>query len=230
VSKEILFICGPDSLPNEKLRDALVSRELFLSSTARNSVDRAKSARVRFSAATRIHRLQYQRLVVQLRHLRKLRKLPLNTSTSFDLLKLIGLTVDLEATDPRDKLYALLGIDDVCDINVSVNYGHPVSKVYTDFAINYITARSSLEILSHAGIGFGSRDQQIPSWVPDLRNLSVSGHDITTTAQCASGRRKAKVLIDNNRSLPFLITTGLVCDIVSGSASSEAIRGQQHER
>jgi hypothetical protein len=230
VSKEIFFICGPDSLSNKKLRDALMSRELFLSSTARNSVDWAKTARVRYSAATRIHRLQYQRLVVQLRHLRKRRKLPLNTLKSFDLLKLIMLTADLEATDPRDKLYALLGIDDVCDINVSVDYGHLVSKVYTDFAINYITARSSLEILSQARIGFGSRDQQIPSWVPDLRNISVNGQDISTTAHCASGSRKARALIDNTRSLPFLITTGLVCDIVSGSASTEEIWGPQHEQ
>jgi len=74
-----------------------------------------------------------------------------------DLLELLRSTATCEATNPKDKLYALLGMDVVKDVIVKPNYGDSVEKVFTDFAVNCIQTRSTIEILHIAGIGLGSQ-------------------------------------------------------------------------
>jgi hypothetical protein len=48
---------------------------------------------------------------------------------------LITLTRDLQTTDPKDRLYGLLGINEGNDIQVSVKPHITISNLYRDFAI-----------------------------------------------------------------------------------------------
>jgi hypothetical protein len=48
----------------------------------------------------------------------------------FDLLYLLEITRHLDATDPRDKIYALLGVDEVQDISIDPDYTKSTSEVY----------------------------------------------------------------------------------------------------
>lgn len=71
---------------------------------------------------------------------------------------------DFEASDPRDKLYALLGL--VAEQNpgsIIADYGKPVQSVFTDFATAYLLS-SRLDIF--AGVS-SQRMAGLPSWVPD---------------------------------------------------------------
>ncbi|KAI0002681.1 heterokaryon incompatibility protein-domain-containing protein [Xylariaceae sp. FL0662B] len=90
------------------------------------------------------------------------------------LLELLFLTRNFQATDPRDKLFALVGLaNDVHSIDWEVlpNYSLAASEVYHRFALWYITRRRNVEMFS-----FGvNRDappivglETLPSWVPDL--------------------------------------------------------------
>lgn len=123
-----------------------------------------------------------------------------------DLLTLLRWTSDMKATDPKDKLYALLGVDKVRDITVLPNYNDTKSTVYTDFAASYIKTRSTLELLCNAGIGIGDRDPELPSWVPDfslpeVSQFSAQGNILTSDFNCAAGSHKSDPLINLTHSL-----------------------------
>jgi hypothetical protein len=66
---------------------------------------------------------------------------------NFDLPYLVELTNDLDATDPRDKIYALLGVDEVQDISIDPGYTKSTSEVYRNFVGKYIETRHDLSII-----------------------------------------------------------------------------------
>ncbi|RFU79323.1 heterokaryon incompatibility [Trichoderma arundinaceum] len=91
-----------------------------------------------------------------------------------DLLELLFLTRGFQATDPRDKLFALVGLaGDVLssDWEVTPNYNLSVAEVYHRFALWHLTRKRQFGIFS-----FGRSQNRspfpeleaLPSWVPDL--------------------------------------------------------------
>src|SRR5437016_10532826 len=88
---------------------------------------------------------------------------------SIDLPFMLELTKPLESTDPRDKIYALLGVDEVKDIILVPDYTKSISQVYTEF--KYIRTEQDLSIVCEGGIGILRVEPllELPSWVPDFR-------------------------------------------------------------
>lgn len=72
-----------------------------------------------------------------------------------------------KATDPRDKIYGLmgLGIGGVTDI-IHPDYTLPVEKVFEDFVIALLHQTRNLDVLSHLQNG-RQQDLTLPSFVPD---------------------------------------------------------------
>lgn len=69
------------------------------------------------------------------------------------------------ATDPRDKLYGILGLaDERDDPGLQPDYTLSVEEVYTRLAKTIITRTQSLDCLGSAGL---ERNHKVPSWVPD---------------------------------------------------------------
>ncbi|KAF2260778.1 HET-domain-containing protein [Lojkania enalia] len=84
----------------------------------------------------------------------------------FTLLELLNQHRDCEATDPRDKIYGLLGLaGDVDTIGVQPSYTSPPQGVYTDLVRKHVTATSSLDILCE--VRHPRKLAGLPSWVPD---------------------------------------------------------------
>ncbi|GAW23816.1 hypothetical protein ANO14919_133930 [Xylariales sp. No.14919] len=80
-----------------------------------------------------------------------------------------------QATDPRDKVYGLLGIVDDAD-NISINYSSSAETVYEESTRGIISKTRNLDLFCHtiqvsneSGLrGRGSsRLPSLPSWVPD---------------------------------------------------------------
>ncbi|KAH7370058.1 heterokaryon incompatibility protein-domain-containing protein [Rhexocercosporidium sp. MPI-PUGE-AT-0058] len=70
-------------------------------------------------------------------------------------------------TDPRDRLYALLGI--CCDgEDLNVDYSKSVQEVYADWAWSHIKETSRLEVFSLGNITI-SLAAGLPSWVPSIQ-------------------------------------------------------------
>jgi hypothetical protein len=84
-----------------------------------------------------------------------------------NLLSVLHRTQDSSCSDPRDKLYAILGLCESTD-DVEVDYSISVSSVYRKWALNRISRTRSLDILSacvHSG-----RVNGLPSRVPNLQS------------------------------------------------------------
>jgi Heterokaryon incompatibility protein (HET) len=81
----------------------------------------------------------------------------------------------LESSDPRDKVYAVLGVSSEIDITndrIAVDYSKTVEQVYTDLAQYMIYSTSSYDILSCVGrrlLEQGNPAPQWGSWIADWR-------------------------------------------------------------
>lgn len=83
------------------------------------------------------------------------------------LLNLLSLGRLGGATDPRDKIYAFLGLaTDVEDGSLAPNYHFSQWRIFTQVAIWYILKYNNLDIFSHCFPNNLGSDN-LPSWVPD---------------------------------------------------------------
>jgi hypothetical protein len=86
------------------------------------------------------------------------------------LLWLTNHFANTKASDPRDKVYALLGLA-TDHVNVVPDYGRSVAEVYIDTAREMITSPGNLDVLcacEKQGI-----TEELPSWVPDWTAKSM---------------------------------------------------------
>ena len=87
------------------------------------------------------------------------------------LLHLMDSFAPNEATDPRDKVYALLGLaTDNHSESMIPNYESPVSVVYAESVKDIISREGNLQVLSYCSGLFTTRDTALPSWAPDWKS------------------------------------------------------------
>ncbi|RDW69991.1 hypothetical protein BP5796_08388 [Coleophoma crateriformis] len=87
------------------------------------------------------------------------------------LVAMLAYIGDSDATDPRDRLYSLLGLCDQADRQLvkEPDYELPVEELYTNLVISFVKKFRNLDIICFAHL-FRSRDPSrnlVPSWVPD---------------------------------------------------------------
>jgi hypothetical protein len=102
-----------------------------------------------------------------------------------NFLMCVGAVRFRKATDPRDKIYGLLGlgIDDTPD-HVQTDYTQSVEKVYESFVHLLLSHTKNLDILSHVRTDRQSH-MKLPSFVPDwsLDLSDLSKADITAWSE-----------------------------------------------
>jgi Heterokaryon incompatibility protein (HET) len=98
----------------------------------------------------------------------------------------------LTASDPRDLVFALLGLaDDAADLNIQPDYSKSCQAVFTEVARAFLT-QGRLEILSLCQ--FTKLQTELPSWVPDW--VAEIGPQILINRVpqfCASGKSQPQV-------------------------------------
>ncbi|VUC31274.1 unnamed protein product [Clonostachys rosea] len=75
-----------------------------------------------------------------------------------------------ESSDPRDKIYALLNLCDLDQLDITPDYSKSVQQVYQDTAAAIIRKEKSLDILNDVrrSMKASSISASLPSWVPDF--------------------------------------------------------------
>ncbi|KDN65596.1 putative HET domain-containing protein [Colletotrichum sublineola] len=82
-------------------------------------------------------------------------------------------TRTLLSTDPRDKLFALIGVSDISYL-LKADYSKPARDIYMDFTRSLIQRDRNLELLLTAGPWNpdNGADIGLPSWTPDYRGMN----------------------------------------------------------
>lgn len=122
--------------------------------------------------------------------------------------------------DPRDRIYAMLGMrnEDGPGFIVDVNYAQQPSQVFIDIARKIIRSQKSLRICADAPERVsGTEVANLPSWVPDWsRSPSASSFELLNPAQSyfsASCGRDHRDYVQNSS---ILETRGKLVDTVVG--------------
>lgn len=87
------------------------------------------------------------------------------------LLTLLRLTRLYQATDPRDNVFALLGLTtdnrDPDGKGSFIDYSVEANNLFWSLAVDHLTQGDSLEYLSYTGLSSAYPDSPLPSWVAD---------------------------------------------------------------
>ncbi|KAI1419424.1 hypothetical protein F5Y12DRAFT_778060 [Xylaria sp. FL1777] len=117
-----------------------------------------------------------------------------HTSISLSFEGLVDSVSRYEATDPRDRIYAMGNIIADSDRWFEVDYRIPWQILYTDIAQRFLKA-DALLYLRNAGRVRQEADTALPSWVPDYRYKEESDYMISGTALWKAGGNSHAALI-----------------------------------
>lgn len=92
---------------------------------------------------------------------------PGTTQIRFPLCDLLALFMKSEASNPRDRLFAFLGLAaDGDESSLRPDYDESVESVFLRYAKYFVTKGHGIKLLYQAA-GISAREIQVPSWVPD---------------------------------------------------------------
>lgn len=96
------------------------------------------------------------------------------------LIEVLGRFKFADATDPRDKIYGLLGL--VTERHgVKVDYNRPWHLIFADLCVYFIESSKSLDIICQnpwTTVPLAPRDAELPTWVASFTSKDLSGlHD-----------------------------------------------------
>ncbi len=93
---------------------------------------------------------------------------PLVSAPTRDLLTMLHMTRNCSSTDPRDKIYGLLGlVGERLQSLIPIDYSQSVDEVMTRAAAAIIISREDFEILAYASLRVRRTQKSLPTWVPD---------------------------------------------------------------
>jgi hypothetical protein len=134
---------------------------------------------------------------------------PLNRKGDLD--KILQLIRKADATDPRDKVYGILGLLDTGSLSsINPNYSLSVQQVYTEFIQKTVLETGRLEHILFGGL---ARDGW-PSWVPDWRQSFQRRHFRYLRACQASLALPNKFQFSRRGGIDILTCSGFKVDTV----------------
>jgi hypothetical protein len=206
IADRMVFCCGKDRIDN--LVEVAAHTLYYKYVQARD----AKSVHADFWREKMLRSYGVQNLLVDFRRRRQFRQE--DYPNRYQLLPMIVRTRLAESTDPRDRIYSLLGLAnemfqgtpvDIVPSALIVDYQVPVAEVYASFVRSVVQATRRLEILGVCTPHTRTPDGLIQrSWVPDWTNgQSIVGILVTE-------------ILNSDKDTPYTFTydatPGVYCD------------------
>ena len=96
--------------------------------------------------------------------------------TPISLFEALNLSRKALATDPRDKIFALLGLCHDGSTFVPVpNYRQPLESIIADMSKNMMMLNKSLDAICLRGISQDQSTSPVPTWAPNWQRLWIGG-------------------------------------------------------
>ena len=180
----VLFVAGRETMSWDKVEEWLGTEQYVkrygVPDAFHGPISHDSSARTMFNYSIAYPQiLSHQRRIMQ-------GKLPntdigRNTNWGASAMDVLARFRYTQATDPRDKIYALLGLMSAT-LDIEVSYTKSVPDVYTDVARKLMTSQKNLDLLCQGPWELGQGDAEsiyerrtdLPSWCPDFSNPGQS--------------------------------------------------------
>lgn len=89
------------------------------------------------------------------------------------LLELLRITsTNFACTDPRDRIFALLGITNDTKLSIQADYNKTPEEVYSEATMYLIETENNIDMLLDQRVS--RSNSSLPTWVPDFMNLKNS--------------------------------------------------------
>lgn len=127
-----------------------------------------------------------------------------NYDRPLPLLEFLGIlyrTRFFKSTDPKDKLYGIIGLVSFVDYQIQPHYEWSRQQVYTGFFRTLLETTKKLQIMCLSGISSveAGHTCTLPSWVPHLDcTMSAVGFDLPQGGNKAAGDSMAEAHISQN--------------------------------
>ncbi|KAL2075158.1 hypothetical protein VTL71DRAFT_100 [Oculimacula yallundae] len=109
-------------------------------------------------------------------HLLEFRERYYVNDTLMSLFEALNLSRRALATDPRDKIFALLGLCHDGSTFVPVpNYRQPLESIIADMSKAMMTRKKSLDAICLRGISFNQSIRSLPTWAPNWERIWKGG-------------------------------------------------------
>lgn len=188
VAKTIHAIYGNRYVDLETLVEVL---RMFIGEKSAESVTLLHSARSNYNTRQVSNAPGFASMMTTMRQI-------LQEGGSLPFPLLLQTTHAFKATNPRDRLFASIGISDPDSCGpVNVDYTKDVSSLYKEAARYILIERLDLSLLHDSGVGVPRNLMDLPSWVPDWScskiNDLLNGRSYTATRNRKSVIRRVSV-------------------------------------
>ena len=134
------------------------------------------------------------------------------------------------ATDPRDKVFGLLGLTSN-DLGISADYSKDIRAILTDVTTRLINHDENLDIICQCqwpSFGSPERRPDLPSWVPDFTSPRQSDFLFAQRGIFGAGRARCSVPIQVDFSGNLLLTGYFISTIGSDKDKFQVLKPGYH--
>jgi hypothetical protein len=116
----------------------------------------------------------------------------------FELLRITS--KDFACSDPKDRIFALIGISNDSDVSIQVDYARTTEEVYTEATKYFINTEGTVDILLDER---ASRlNDSLPTWIPEFATIKTIKEVGTPDASRASSEKPVAEVIYWEPSIP----------------------------
>ncbi|EMT74130.1 Heterokaryon incompatibility protein 6, OR allele [Fusarium odoratissimum] len=135
-----------------------------------------------------------------------------------DLLELVCLTKRCHATDPADKIFALIGLAGEKTYGIVPDYTKTKPEVFTEFALKVISETRNLEILNYCDVEDPTVEERLPLWAPRWHH-EVTRHYYNMTGYGFKSSNDMEIAFHTSTNTKVLQLKGLHIDRVKETHS-----------
>ncbi|PMD45907.1 HET-domain-containing protein [Hyaloscypha variabilis F] len=232
VPRKFVFHCGTENMDRDDLNKAMTAISLC------RKIDETLIANKAFEAAW------IRRRVLNL----------YQAGVPIQLTGLMAYISDYKASDPRDRIYSVLGLAADRSLADPPRYEDHLEKVYSSLVRSFITHHKSLDIICladrfHGYVGGSPILPALPSWVPDWRAhvkpwvvpvmASQSGNQHIGNLRpvsllssdhdvFAAGQSERPLQVSFSTDLRTLTCQGVLIDLVDGIGGLKVVHRDEH--